>query len=211
MRIGKGQNQKSFYRNFFDHQIQFERKRSFRSACGRARPTKKEGFLMKSNSACFTGHRPMFFDFGHNERDPRCLRIKERMRAAVIDLIDNHGITHFLSGMADGVDRWAADIILDLKSAYPDITLECAIPYILQYNEWTEWNRPHYHEIIKQCDKTTYLQENYSDDCFIKRDHYMVDQSSYVIAIWSGVPSGTGDTVAYADECGTPVIYINME
>jgi peptide deformylase len=38
MRIGKGQNPKSFYRNFLDYQIPNERKRSFRSACGRARP-----------------------------------------------------------------------------------------------------------------------------------------------------------------------------
>lgn len=166
---------------------------------------------MRANTACFTGHRPMFFDFEHNENDPRCQRIKERMRAAVIDLIDNHGIKHFLSGMADGVDRWAADIILDLKKAYPDITLECAIPYILQYNEWTEWNRPRYHEIMKLCDKTTYLQEEYTEDCFLKRDHYMVDQSARVIAVWSGVPSGTGDTIDYAKEQGIDVIYINLK
>lgn len=165
---------------------------------------------MRQQTACFTGHRPMFFDFEHNEYEPRCCRIKERMRAAVIDLIDNHGITHFLSGMADGVDRWAADIILDLKQAYPDITLECAVPYILQYNEWTEWNKPHYHEIMKRADKVTYVQDEFSDDCFIKRDHYMVDQSSVVIAVWSGVKSGTGDTVAYANECGIEVKFINL-
>ena len=39
----------------------------------------------------------------------------------------------------------------------------------------------------------------------------MVDQSSQVIAVWSGVPSGTGDTVEYANENGVNVIYISLE
>jgi len=166
---------------------------------------------MRKTTACFTGHRPMFFKFGENEEDPQCRRIKERLRAAIIDLIDNHGIVNFISGMADGVDRWAADAVLDLKKAYPEITLECAIPYVLQYNEWFDWAKPRYHDIIKVCDKVTYVGEEYSDDCFIKRDRYMVDHSSYVIAAWLGVESGTGDTIEYANTQGVKVIYLNME
>ena len=33
------------------------------------------------------------------------------------------------SGMAQGVDMYAAEIVLELKEKYPQITLECAIPY----------------------------------------------------------------------------------
>ena len=33
------------------------------------------------------------------------------------------------SGMAQGVDMYAAEIVLELKKQYPQITLECAIPY----------------------------------------------------------------------------------
>ena len=31
-----------------------------------------------------------------------------------------------------------------------------------------------------------------------KKNEYMVDNSDYVIAVWNGKPSGTGNTVTYA-------------
>ena len=36
----------------------------------------------------------------------------------------------------------------------------------------------------------------------------MVDKSDYVIAVWNGKPSGTGNTVRYAESKGKTVIRI---
>ena len=47
----------------------------------------------------------------------------------IVRMIEEEGVTHFISGMAQGVDLYAAEIVLELKEQYPQITLECAIPY----------------------------------------------------------------------------------
>ena len=44
------------------------------------------------------------------------------------------------------VDMYAAEIVLALKEKYPQITLECAIPYERQAVRWPEalWKRNQY-------------------------------------------------------------------
>ena len=51
------------------------------------------------------------------------------MQDQIVKLIENKGVTHFISGMALGVDIYAAEIVLNLKTKYPHITLESAIPW----------------------------------------------------------------------------------
>ena len=52
----------------------------------------------------FTGHRPQSLPFGFNEADERCINLKKALREQIINLVENEGITHFISGMAIGVD-----------------------------------------------------------------------------------------------------------
>ena len=75
----------------------------------------------------FTGHRPK--GLGYPESAGRCAALKEKLRSLIIRMIEEEGVTHFISGMAQGVDMYAAEIVLELKKQYPQITLECAIPY----------------------------------------------------------------------------------
>lgn len=123
--------------------------------------------------------------------------------------IEENGVTHFITGMAIGVDMFAAEIVLGLKSAYNGITLECAIPCETQAEKWSEALRDRYFDIASKCDKETLLQQRYTPDCMHKRNRYMVDQADYIIAVWNGKPSGTGKTVQYAQQQGKPVRVIN--
>ena len=41
-----------------------------------------------------------------------------------------------------------------------------------------------------------------------KSSPYMVNNSDYVIAVWDGKPSGTGNTVRYAESKGKTIITI---
>ena len=103
------------------------------------------------------------------------------------------------------VDMYAAEIVLELKEKYPQITLECAIPYERQAVRWPEALRNRYFSIAEQCDQETMLQRQYTPDCLRKRNRYMVDHADIVLAVWNGGPSGTGQTVWYARETGKPV------
>lgn len=163
---------------------------------------------VEKRTACFTGHRPQSIPYLWDEGSELSLRLKDELRNMIIDLIDNHGVSHFISGMALGVDMIAAEIVLELKKKYPNITLECAIPCETQARKWTEKYRDRYFSIIEMSDKETLLQTHYTADCMHKRNKYMVDNSDYVIAVWNGSSSGTGKTVLYAKENNKQIIQI---
>ena len=157
-------------------------------------------------TCAFTGHRPQNLPFGFNEEDERCIDLKKTLREQIINLIENEGVTHFISGMAIGVDMYAAEIVLGLKASYPGITLESAIPCESQAAKWSEALRDRYFDIAS---KETLIQTHYSPDCMDKRNRYMVDHADVLIAVWDGSPSGTGKTVRYAHQQGKSVTVID--
>lgn len=168
---------------------------------------KKEGCRMKT--CCFTGHRP--HNLGYGENSIQCDELKSKLEELIRKLIEEEGVTHFISGVALGVDTYAANIVLELKSEYSDITLECAIPWENQAAKWNERDREIYYDLISKCDKETLLQQRYSNDCLQKRNEYMVDKSDFIIAVWNGKPSGTGNTVKYAQKKNKAVLIINPQ
>ena len=93
---------------------------------------------MKSNTCCFTGHRPQKLPWGFNENSIDCIAMKEIAKIEIQNAIFNYGITHFISGMAIGFDMIAAELVLELKKDYPFITLECAIPCKEQDKLWRQ-------------------------------------------------------------------------
>ena len=116
---------------------------------------------MKTVSCAFTGHRPQSLPFGFNETDSRCIALKRALHDQIINLIETNGVTHFISGMAIGVDMFAAEIVLGLKAIYPNITLECAFPCETQAAKWSENLRDRYFDIASKCDKETLIQHQY--------------------------------------------------
>ena len=163
------------------------------------------------SSCCFTGHRPQSLPFKFNESDIRCLKLKKDLSSVIKRVIEEQDVRHFITGMALGVDTYAAEIVLKLKRKYKDIILEAAVPCENQDLKWFAKDRERYKTILEQCDKVTILQKNYTFDCMHKRNQYMIDNSDIVIAVWNGSPSGTGKTVAYAQEREKKIVIINPE
>ena len=156
---------------------------------------------MLKYTCCFTGHRPQSFPWGYNEEDPRCVILKHRLKGEILCAIHDHDIHYFLSGMAQGVDTWAAEMVLELQRDY-SISLECVLPCRDQASHWPYESCRRYRSILQRCNQVTLLQSQYSQDCFQRRNQYMIDHSRLVIAVWNGTPSGTGNTVRYAKAMG---------
>ena len=78
-------------------------------------------------TVCFTGHRPKSLPCGYNEEHPTCKMIKYRLRQLIVGIIRKKSVKHFISGLAEGIDTWAAEIVLEIKAGHPNITLEAAI------------------------------------------------------------------------------------
>ena len=131
----------------------------------------------KQKTCCFTGHRPGKLSFGYDETHPDCLRLKVALIGAV-DRMRDRGVTTFYSGMAQGVDMMAAEIVLDIKRAYLDsrMRLVAVLPYEGQANRWTEKYRERYFTILSKADEVITLQKRYTDTCLLERNRYMVDK-----------------------------------
>ena len=161
-------------------------------------------------SCCFTGHRPAKLPWGSNENDPRCLRLKERLRE-VVERVAEDGYTHFICGMAEGCDLYCAEAVLALRERQGGVTLEAAIPCPTQPDGWSAAQRERYRRILAQCDYETLVQESYTWDCMQRRNRYMVDHASLLIALHDGLPGGTRNTIEYALRRGVDIIDIPVE
>ena len=70
--------------------------------------------LNEINKACaFTGHRPQKFPWKYEENDKWCVELKAVL-SRQIEKMAAAGVTDFYSGMAQGVDTWAARAVLKL-------------------------------------------------------------------------------------------------
>jgi uncharacterized phage-like protein YoqJ len=166
----------------------------------------------KRKTCCFTGHRPAKLSFGYDEESPDCLRLRVRL-LSLIDEMRMKGVTSFLSGMAQGVDILAAEAVIDIRRTYPQdkIRLIAAVPYEGQADKWSEAYRERYFNILAKADEVITLQRRYTDHCMLDRDHYMVDASAYMIAVYNGSKGGTKYTVDYAISKGLDITIINPD
>ena len=163
----------------------------------------------KQNICAFTGHRPKYFPWGYDESDPRCTELRELL-SKQIRLLVGRGYTDFLSGMALGVDIWAAQTVLTLREKYPKLKLHCILPCIGQEKSWNEETKRLYYSIVKQADSRVYSSRIYYRDCMLDRNKFMVDHSNLLFAVFNGISkSGTASTVNYARSQGKEILILD--
>ena len=149
---------------------------------------------------CFTGHRPEKLSL--SEAEVKTL-LENEIRKAIDD-----GLNVFITGMAPGVDIWAAEIVLRLrdKEKLP-LKLIAANPHPKFIDRWPEWKK-RYTAVIEAADLTRDICDRYKRGVYQIRNEWMVDHSARVIAIWNGKPSGTKNTVEYANRKNVPVVNV---
>lgn len=146
---------------------------------------------MKIERSCaFTGHRPKKFPWGYNEADARCLALKKALAEEIAKLV-KAGYTDFLSGMAEGADTWAALTVLALKQENPALKLHCVLP------------------CEGQADEVVHVNREYSKNCMLERNRYLVDHTACLLAVYNGEwRGGTAMTVRYAKKLRREVIIL---
>ena len=148
---------------------------------------------------CFTGHRPEKLN-----RDEQS--IKKGLEIAIREAIDD-GLTVFISGMARGVDIWAAQIVLDMRNKGADVKLICACPYDGFENSWSQKWKRQYRDTLSEADLVKYICKGYSRSCFQIRNEWMVNHVARVIAVFNGEKGGTKNTIDYAEDHNVEVVY----
>ena len=104
-----------------------------------------------------------------------------------------------------------AETVLTLRDEYQGVTLEAAVPCETQTRGWSQEERRRYNYILHQCDHVTLISRMYTPGCMQRRNKYMVDSSQVLIAVRTGAPGGTEQTVRYARSIGVRVIELIVE
>ena len=117
---------------------------------------------LKRHRCCFTGHRPE--KLGISEA-----RAKALLKSAIQQAI-SEGYVTFLSGMARGIDLWAAEIVMEEREKNDNIHLVCVSPFNGFEMRWSEQDKTTYHSIIEQADLVKFISQHYYRACFQVRN-----------------------------------------
>ncbi len=145
----------------------------------------------------FSGHRQIYRI--HSESLPRKLNF-------VVDALIDSGITHFLSGGAQGFDLLAAECVLEKRKTNPDIKLSMYLPCRNQAGKWNAATRRKYEVILEAADEVFYTADKYDAFCMHTRNRALVDNSDILVCYLVQTSSGTAYTKNYAEEKGRKII-----
>lgn len=149
-------------------------------------------------AVALTGHRSIPYD--------KVPSLRKALRTVILEHY-NRGIRIFYCGMAMGFDLLAAETALSMKEVYSDITLVATVPYRGQCEKFTPYNKERYRNALAKADEVVILAESYADDCFLRRNDYMLSCSGHLIAYFDGVPKGgTYYTFKRAKQRDMPVV-----
>jgi|SRR6185369_2948528 len=110
-----------------------------------------------------------------------------------------------ISGMALGVDQWAANIAYKLG-----IPFVAAIPFEGQELAWPEASQKTYRILRKLASEEVIVSPGgYSADKMQVRNIWMVDNCDSLIAVWDGSKGGTGNCVEYAKSVDRKIYQID--
>ena len=151
----------------------------------------------------------MKLPWGLRENDERCVRLKEELSAR-LEGIYQAGYRHFICGMAIGCDMYFAEAVLALRTLHGDVTLEAAIPCASQPDKWNKAQRERYNSLLDRCNSVKLMQIEYTPSCMQRRNEYMVDRSSLLLACYDGRPGGTMNTILYAQRLGLSTMLIEI-
>jgi len=152
----------------------------------------------------FTGHRPNKLG-GYKIPNPTYNRIYKELTAVLKEL----NPTKAISGMALGVDQWAAKICLDLG-----IPFIAAVPFPGQESKWPESSQRIYKILLKKADDIVMVNDApFAAKKLQLRNEWMVDQltnpEDRLVAVFDGTEGGTYNCVKYAEKHEKQIIRID--
>lgn len=160
---------------------------------------------MNNLICCCSGHRMIPPD----QRDT--LRVKFWDAALQVCGL---GVTRFRVGGAIGFDALAAETLIELRNQFPHLDITLYKPFEGYFRGWSEgeiatYNKllPLYNRIVVVCDPPP-KSRSYA---YLKRDRYLVDGSTYLIAYCNKRSGGTAYTLRCAQKTGCHIINIAHE
>jgi uncharacterized phage-like protein YoqJ len=147
-----------------------------------------------------TGHRPPKIG-GYDRRNPIRIALREDYAQVIRELQPEECI----SGMALGVDQDFAEVVLA-----HGIRLIAAVPFPEQPNNWPWESRRHYESLLARAWEVHVISTEYTPVAMQRRNIWVVDQCTHLLAVWNGSGGGTANCIEYARKKKKPLIELEI-
>lgn len=151
---------------------------------------------MNLQTVCFTGHREM-----PEATSAEYRTIVRDTQNAIVAAIER-GATDFYDGGAQGYDLLCAELVLLLKTRYPQIRLHLVLPYA------GSARGERYAKVLEGADEVIELFSRYHRGCMMIRDRRLVEEGELCIAYLRKQEGGTYYTVTTARQQEREVILV---
>ncbi|MCR5539635.1 MAG: DUF1273 domain-containing protein [Ruminococcus sp.] len=175
----------------------------------------EEFYTDKASTCCFTGHRRRDLPF---EGDISKQGVKNLISTVHLLCHEAYGrgIRTFITGMAEGSDIICGSVIMDLMHSedHPGIELICALPYEDQIREIKLPKDRYIYSLLLRMASAVVVTGNADDSGrYRRRNKFMVDNSSELIAIYKEKQRGSGtlQTINMAKRNGLDMHVIELD
>lgn len=152
------------------------------------------------HTCTFTGHRPEHLAIPQAQV---IQWLEEQIERAA-----DEGYTDFITGMQRGVDLWAAEAVLKLIDNDRQIRLIAACAFRGMEEDWeTDWKERYYY-VLSRSELVYYISDHPDKRPFLDRNHWMIDRASRLIAVYTGSPGDTKETIEYARQKNLDIVMI---
>ena len=151
----------------------------------------------RDRACCFTGHRDMTY--------PEMQAALPSLTKAVEELLQK-GIDTFIVGGARGFDTLVAIQLINLRRhLYPRLKLVLARPCPDQAAYWNATQRSLYETVRREADLDILLSDRYYNGCMHRRNAFMVEHSSHLVAYVTKSTGGSYQTLMLAKKQGLQI------
>lgn len=165
----------------------------------------------RNRTAAFSGHRSFKMKNGSASlfasTESAADKLEIRLETAVRSLC-KAGYDTFLCGMAEGFDLMAAEAVIKLMDDFPGIRLIAVIPFPGQADYLNDKTRSIYHTVLSAAQAQITICNDYSYDCFHRRNDFLAENSTALVCYYNGSKGGTAYTVKRALKQGSEVINV---
>lgn len=119
---------------------------------------------------------------------------KKQLQRVIHRLVEL-GYKKFILSLSFGIELAAAEMVIEMKKAHPEIKIISALPYHGYEEKWGMQQLV----ILQQSNKIMYVSDpGYAGYKLQFRNEWMIRQSAVVVAIWDGKDTVTQKAVQYA-------------
>lgn len=153
-----------------------------------------------------TGHRPKYLlgSFTQPRGGESGDGLHDELTEFAMEVIRPRPVAAMIVGMAEGWDMAVAEACHQLGIPYL-----AALPFVGQERLWSGRSQERYRRLCASAHQVEVVSPHSLNIAYQRRDEWMVDKAAYakgrLLALYSGVPSGTANTVNYAQEWCVPV------